>query len=109
MTKKDNVVPLDKDFENMIISATRYAFGRRTYIVDLTIGYVVNLLPLVSDWCLAILKKDYNSNKEMAERTNDYRFFGDECDKQDWFRFADKLQAEIDRRMNDGNRHDFLR
>ena len=83
MTKKDNVVPLDKDFESMLISAVRYAFGRRTYIVDSTTSYVGFLLPKLSDWCLSILNRDYTDNAA--------------------------LQAEIDRRLNDGNRHDFLR
>lgn len=109
MTKKDNVVPLDKDFEQMIISAVRYAFGRRTYIVSATTDYVGFLLPNLSDWCLAILNRDYTENAALAERLGSYGTFGDQCDKDKWFEFAKKLRAEIDRRLNDGNRHDFLR
>lgn len=95
-------------FEQMMISAERYAFGRRTYMVSTTVNYLIGLLPRLSDWCLCILRNDMKSNAEMAERTGDTRIYGDSCDYNDWQRFTAELHKEIDRRLADGERHDFL-
>ena len=101
MTKKDNAVPIDKDFEHMMISAVRYAFGRRTYIVLTTIEYVGLLIPKLSDWCLNVLQKDFESEKELAERANIWRTFGDPCDRVRWFKFYEALVAESKKRVSE--------
>ena len=64
------------DYENIIISAVRYAFGRMTYIVNLTVNYVLKDIKenKLSKKCLYIIKKD-------IENAND---LGMECDKKDW-------------------------
>ena len=64
------------DYENIIISAVRYALGRMTYIVNLTVNYVLKDIEenKLSKKCLYIIKKD-------IENAND---LGMECDKKDW-------------------------
>lgn len=37
------------DYEHMLISALRYAFGRRTYIAGMIAEYIENELPKLSD------------------------------------------------------------
>ena len=105
---KEKTVLHTKHFEHMMISAERYAFGRRTYIVSTTVDYLICLIPSLSDWCLSILRNDMKSNAEMAERIGDTAIYGDSCDYNDWQRFTATLHKEIDRRLADGERHDFL-
>lgn len=70
------------DFEHMLISALRYALGRRTYIVDLTCRYIERHMPILSDRCKDLMINDIESQKN----------YGDECDKEDWMRLLDKLK-----------------
>ena len=88
--KKD--IPFDKSFEQMLISAERYAFGRRTYIVSDTVNYILSLLPFLSDWCVTILFNDIDREFETAKRCdNDYRHFGDACDLVEWKKLYKEL------------------
>lgn len=70
------------DYEHMLISALRYALGRRTYIVELTCEYIENELPKLSDQCKAIMIEDIERQEQ----------FGDECDKEDWMQLLEKLK-----------------
>lgn len=91
-------VEISERFEQMLISAERYAFGRRTYIVGCTIDYILSLLPSLSDWCVNILYNDIKSQFDTVERTKDYRLFGDTCDL-DWYRFYKALVNETRKRQ----------
>lgn len=75
------------DYENMIISAVRYALGRMTYIVNLTVNYVLKDIEenKLSKYCLRIMKKDIESEKHL----------GMECDKKDWKRLLDRIEKEL--------------
>lgn len=92
-------VEISERFEQMLISAERYAFGRRTYIVGCTIDYILSLLPSLSDWCVNILYNDIKSQFDTVERTKDYRLFGDTCDLEDWYRFYKALVNETRKRQ----------
>lgn len=72
------------DYEHMLISALRYALGRRTYIVGMTAEYIENELPKLSDQCRAIMIEDIERQEQ----------FGDECDREDWMRLLDKLREQ---------------
>ena len=72
------------DYEHMLISALRYALGRRTYIVELTCKYIERQLPILSDRCKDLMIKDIESKSN----------YGDECDKEDWMRLLKRLKAE---------------
>lgn len=52
------------EYEHMLISAVRYALGRRTYIVGLTVNYVIKELPRLSDSC-----KKNNARRHNRART----------------------------------------
>ena len=47
------------DYEQMIVSAVRYALGRMTYIVELTVNYVLKEIDedKLSDRCLEVTGK----------------------------------------------------
>ena len=75
------------DYENIIISAVRYALGRMTYIVLITVDYVLKDIEenKLSKKCLYIIKKD-------IENAND---LGMECDKKDWQMLLNKINEVL--------------
>lgn len=80
------------DYEHMIVSAMRYAIGRRTYIVKLTVNYIIAELPELSDYCKDIMIKDIESAIS----------YGDDCDKQNWMKLLKELKDEMKgRQKND--------
>ena len=72
------------DYEHMLISALRYALGRRTYIVELTCKYIESQMPILSDRCKDVMIKYIESQKN----------YGDECDREDWMRLLEKLREQ---------------
>ena len=61
------------DYEHIVISAVRYALGRMTYIVELTVNYVLEEIENdeLSDRCLDVIAEDIRSAKSL----------GMDCDK----------------------------
>ena len=76
-----------KDYENIIISAVRYALGRMTYIVNLTVDYVLKDIEenKLSKNCLSVIHDDIATQ----------RYLGMECDKKDWQRLLDRIKKEL--------------
>ena len=72
------------DYEHMMISALRYAIGRRTYIVEITVNYILSELPKLSDPCKHVMIDDIENAYSL----------GDECDKADWMRLLKELKGE---------------
>ena len=91
-------IPLDTSLEQMLISAERYACGRRTYIVGDTTSYLSHLLPRLSDWCLKVLQNDMREQTGYAERSG-VDVWGHACDKEKWDKFIAALDKEIERRV----------
>lgn len=96
---KKKHVPITNKFEQMLISAERYACGRRTYIVKETVDYILSLLPHLSDWCITVMQNDMKSEFDMAERMQ--RKIGMSCDHEQWVKFRDALDEEMKRRKTD--------
>lgn len=71
------------EYEHMLISAVRYALGRKTYIVSLTVNYVIDELPKLSDPCKRVMKHDIE---------HPLHGYGDNYDKEDWMRLLAKLK-----------------
>lgn len=90
-------VDLSQNFEQMLISAERYACGRRTYIVEMTVDYIISLLPRLSDWCITVMQNDMKSEFDMAERMQ--RKIGMSCDHEQWVKFRDALDEVMKRRV----------
>lgn len=74
------------EYEHMLISAVRYALGRRTYIVGLTVNYVIEELPRLSDKCKKIMIDDITEQERFG--------YGDACDEIDWMLLLDALKDE---------------
>lgn len=74
-----------EDISMILVSAERYALGRRTYIVS---------------WTCEIIKKNMHllSGKDKAVMIRDIETaisYGDECDKQEWMNLLQMLRKEI--------------
>ena len=75
------------DYEQMIISAERYALGRMTYIVEITVNYILKEIEenKLSDRCLDVIAEDLRHTKN----------YGMECDKKLWIKLLDKIEEVI--------------
>lgn len=105
MAKKNlNAIAIDSNFEEVLISAERYACGRRTYVVQDTVRYILGLLPFLSDWCLGVMQEDMRGKFLMYERSDGVFGLGDPCDVEQWNLLRDKINEEINNR-NGGGTH----
>lgn len=75
------------DYEHMIISAERYALGRMTYIVELTVNYILQEIEdgKLSDRCLDVIRKDIKEAKSL----------GMDCDKKQWLKLLERIEEVI--------------
>ena len=75
------------DYEHIVISAERYALGRMTYIVELTVNYILQEIEddKLSDSCLNVIRKDIKSCKN----------YGMECDKKLWIKLLNRIEEVI--------------
>lgn len=89
-----DTLPLDLNLESMLISAERYAFGRRTYIVSMAVGYLIPLLPRLSNWCIGVMYQDLSDEQARAIRIGKWDYWGDPCDRADWMKLLDALGKE---------------
>ena len=75
------------NYEQIIISAERYALGRMTYIVEITVNYIHEEIEndKLSDTCLSIIAEDIRQAKDL----------GKECDKQQWIKLLNRIEEII--------------
>lgn len=75
------------DYEHIVISATRYALGRMTYIVELTVNYILQEIEddKLSDSCLNIIRRDIKETKNL----------GMECDREQWLKLLNRIEEVI--------------
>ena len=75
------------NYEQIIISAERYALGRMTYIVEITVNYILEQIEFdkLSDRCLDIIAEDIRQAKNL----------GMECDKKCWIKLLERIEEVI--------------
>lgn len=75
------------DYEHIVISAVRYALGRMTYIVELTVNYVLEEIEndKLSDRCLDVIRKEIKKAKDL----------GMDCDKEQWLKLLSRIEEVI--------------
>lgn len=76
-----------EDLSTMLVSAERYALGRMTYIVELTVNYILQEIEdnKLSDSCLNIIRKDIKEARD----------YGMDCDKKQWLKLLKKIEEVI--------------
>ena len=75
------------DYEQIVVSAIRYALGRCTYIVDVTVDYVIKDIDnnKLSKNCLNLIYNDILDCKD----------YGWECDKSRWIELLNKVKGVL--------------
>lgn len=75
------------DYEHIVISAVRYALGRMTYIVELTVNYILEEIEndQLSDRCLDVIRKDIKEAKS----------YGMNCDRKLWIKLLNRIEEVI--------------
>lgn len=75
------------DYEHIVISAVRYALGRRTYIVELTVNYILEEIEndQLSDRCLDVIRKDIK----------EARNYGMDCNQTHWIKLLNRIEEVI--------------
>ncbi len=71
------------DLSMILVSAERYALGRRTYIVQWTCGFIENNLALLTEKDRQVMIRDLENPIS----------YGDECDEKDWKRLLEVLKG----------------
>lgn len=74
-----------EDISMMLVSAERYALGRRTYIVQWTCEIIKKNMQLLSGKDKAVMIRDIETAIS----------YGDECNKQEWMILLEMLRKEI--------------
>lgn len=81
-------VPCDERFSEMMVSAVRYALGRRTYIVYDTVNYIAHVLPYLQRNDIKVIYTD------IVEAESEKRL-GDECDVEDWLYLKKRIEDYV--------------
>lgn len=91
-------VPIDDDFQQMMVSALRYALGRQSCIVDLTIEYLKWKILLMDKKYLAIMSRDIDEEIKMFDRLSKdpkSRRMSIDIDKR-WIRLKEKIDERLE-------------
>lgn len=75
-----------EDLSAMLVSAERYALGRRTYIVQWTCEFITKNLNLITEKDKQVIIRD-------IEKPISY---GDECDKICWLKLLEVLKRSLE-------------
>lgn len=90
---KIKTVEMDENFQTMLISAERYALGRGTYIVGLTVDYIMPMIPDLGTKYINIMISDLKWQGP----------YGTGTDRADWMKLLNRLEEEHNRRTTDGD------
>ena len=90
---KIKTVEMDENFQEILVSAVRYALGRMTYIVGLTVDYIMPMIPDLETKYINIMIDDIDRQRE----------YGMDMDKDEWMKLLGQLRAERERRFKNGN------
>ena len=80
-------IKVDRNLKDLVISAVRYALGRKTYITGLTSDFIINNPSLIDERVKKVMIKDLE--EYFAYRSCYYN--DDECDYQSWLRLYEFL------------------
>lgn len=90
-------VPMDDDFQLMLVSALRYALTRNSCIVELTIEYIEWKIPLMDKKYLAIMSRDIDEEIKLSDRLSkdpNGRWLSIDIDKR-WVRLKEKIDERL--------------
>ena len=86
-----NTIEIDNEhIGDVLISAVRYALGRRTHIVGTVTSCMINHASGMTDRTIQVMERDIFEQQRFG--------YGDECDKTDWMKLFDVLKVEREKR-----------
>ena len=91
-------LPLNRTLEEMLVSAERYALGRRSYVVEDTVKYLTPLLRDMTLPTLRVLLIDMASEFLLEKNAPSVKPFGDATDRRQWMTLTWALKEELNRR-----------
>lgn len=94
MKRKAVKVSIDRDFEDLLISAVRYALGRETYMTMTTAAYITRLLPNLSNRAISIIVHDINDAHDLGNPT---------IDAPHWNQLVENIWKEVGGRTNEAD------
>jgi hypothetical protein len=71
----------------MILAAVRYCIGRRTYIVNDCVNWIIENWDSWPDHIQNIIQRDVEESfvrDDEARLGNGYKWLGDDCDRAEW-------------------------
>ena len=83
-------VEINKDFENILLCAVRYAIGRKSYMPSMVIDYITPLLPYLSEDVLKLIV-----NEIVQHYTYEGALGDEKIDKPYWIDFLRKIRLEM--------------
>ena len=86
---KGDYIELDEQLEDILISAVRYALGRKTNIVSTTVSVMLPIISKLSMRALIVLLRD-------IEKAPDYG--DDKIDKPYWMLMGQRIERELSER-----------
>lgn len=81
-----------EDISAMLVSAERYALGRRTYIAQWTCEFIVNNLDLLLEKDKKVILTDIYKQKGYG--------YGDDCDEVEWKKLMRVLEKDLEEKNN---------
>lgn len=66
--RKNKVIPVDSDYEFILIASMRYVIGRRSYAPSLVANYIKKHWNDISDNCKFVLQRDLQYEIDQANR-----------------------------------------
>ncbi len=90
---KIKTVEMNENFQEILVSAVRYALGRMTYIVGLTVDYITPMIRNLDLKYINIMIDDIDRQRE----------YGMDMDKDEWMKLLGRLREEKERRFKNGN------
>lgn len=82
------MIEIDSDLKDIVISALRYAIGRRTYITGETTNFIINHSELIDERVKTIMIKDL---EEYFDLRHSKFYNDDDCDYQNWIKLYKHL------------------
>jgi hypothetical protein len=87
---KNLLDPNDDNVGAVLLSAVRYALGRRTYMPGIVVGVILPKVQFLNDKTLCCMERDIVDQEQFG--------YGDDCDKKDWMRLLEAVKAEREKR-----------
>ncbi len=84
-------IQIDNDLKDIVISALRYALGRKTYITHLTANYIMGHPELIDE---RVRKVMLNDLRRYFDQREEHLIYDDKCDYRAWTILRDWLEEE---------------